>query len=154
MDHWCWSRSTLDGRPAAAGTATSTASTASVALAMVALLLLFDTSHSLPPVAKLFQMAKIRQKLIHYVISRFSLLQQIYMQHFRFCWLHIVLMLHIQNLSNCCSYKYDQSISRFFFLFNFWRDFAIWPNRVLLQASANWHYWKTLFALSHCLIPH
>ena len=33
---------------------------------------------------------------------------------FRFWWLHTH-MLHIQNSSNCCSYKYDQSISRFFF---------------------------------------
>ena len=32
------------------------------------------------------------------------------------------------NLSNCCQHKYHQSISRFFFKSNIWRDFAIWPN--------------------------
>ena len=48
--------------------------------------------------------------------------------------------LHIQNLSNRCRHKYDQSISRIF-QSNFWQVFAVWPNSVASPAlftGGNW----------------
>ena len=51
-------------------------------------------------------------------------------------------VLHIQNLSSCCKHKYDQSISQVF-KFNFWRDFAFWPNCAGGRASIADVYFKT-----------
>ena len=78
--------------------------------------------------AQWFQTAKTRQKY-SLEFTNFSI--QVLEDWLDFCFrsLHA---LHIENLSNCCRHKYDQSISRIF-EFYFWRDFAIWPNCVAVQ---------------------
>ena len=55
------------------------------------------------------------------VAVKFNWLVQI-LHNFRFRSLHT---LHMQNSSNCCRHKYDQSISRIY-LSNYWRIFVIW----------------------------
>ena len=60
------------------------------------------------------------------VISRVfsTIFQKVYF-YFRFRGLHAI---HIQNLSNSCRNKYDQSISRIFESYFLAGFFAIWPN--------------------------
>ena len=51
--------------------------------------------------------------------------------HFRSFW-----ALHIQNLSNCCRYKYDPSISRIF-QSNSWRVFDVWNHCATLLSPSS-----------------
>ena len=90
-----------------------------------------------PPAAALvqwFQIGKTCQKISsHYVVSRiFSSKFLAYSLDIRFRSFHA---LHIQNLSNCCGHKVNQSISRFFLNLIF-GGFFFYPAQLCLGLNA------------------
>ena len=64
------------------------------------------------------------------------------LHNFRFRSLHA---LRMQNSSNCCRHKYDESISRIV-QYNFWRFFCCFNNKPNL-----YDFWDDIFLDSNCL---